>query len=238
MKKENIEFLIKEPDQVETPENETKRWSQESLGFLLGDLEILKKTESAKINPEEYQRKSIEVFNELDQFFKDNGAEYHENVTDIYNDYSNGEPLVVRRENPSRLLELVNGGEIEMTFDSEVVGERGDKYANAALWPHGPVDKTSGIANAFLEGRGSAGPVVLLAGYKKNGDHMKIEEPEDKMYSVGTIDRHSVKILSGKLQNEDLAFVIMRAPVRYFDKNNLNEGEKNSTQVFRGYKFQ
>lgn len=215
-----------------------KPWSDENIGFLLGNMHILKNKEKALSDPDNYKEKSIETFNELDTFLRDNGGTYYENVNDLYNQYnSTTKPLIVRREDPIRIVNLIKGDSIKMEFDPEVVGDRGDKYANSALWPYGPINKTSGIANAFLEGRGAAGPIVIVAGYTHNQDHMKIEDPDEHMAEVGTIQRHAIKILSGEIETQDLEFLIIRAPKKFFDPTKLKLEEQHSEQIFRGYKF-
>jgi hypothetical protein len=222
---------------------EVRQWSEEDFAVLLGNLELLKKTDNLKENPTAYTEKAIETYNEMKQYLEDSGGEFHEDVNEVYGKYNSGEPLIVRRENPSVLVELLNGKDIAMGFDPKVSLGEGDKYANCALWPHGSVEKTSGIANAFLEGRGNAGPIVMVAGYAQNPEHMTIEEPVDKMLEVGTISRENVKILSGIVKPEDLEFIVLRIPVKFFDANNLNPSEKERlskgqlTQIFRGYTF-
>lgn len=224
-------------------QKEIRRWSEEDFAVLLGNLELLKKTDNLKENPTAYTEKAIETYNEIKQYLEDSGGEFHEDVNEVYGKYNSGEPLVVRRENPSVLVELLNGKDITMGFDPKVSLGEGDKYVNCALWPHGSVEKTSGIANAFLEGRGNAGPIVMVAGYAQNADHMTIEEPVDKMLEVGTISRENVKILSGIVKPEDLEFIILRIPVKFFEANKLTKGEQERlskgqlAQIFRGYTF-
>ncbi|HRH32471.1 MAG TPA: hypothetical protein PLK06_04055 [bacterium] len=229
----------------EAPQEEQsiKEWSAENFAVLMGNLELLKNTTTLKEDPETYMARAYETYDELDQYLRDYGGEYHEDVNEVYRQYSASKPLVVRRENPNRIVDLVHGNDVTITFDPEVVGGRGDKYANCALWPHGSIEKTNGIANAFLEGRGNAGPIVMVAGYDQNAEHMSIEEPAEKMEEVGTISRQNVKILSGTIKPEDLEFIILRSPVKFFDKNRLTPAEQERlargqlTQVFRGYTF-
>lgn len=224
-------------------QKEIRKWSEEDFAVLMGNLEILKKTENLKEDPVAYTEKANETYAEIKTYLEDSGGEFHEDVNEVYAKYNSGEPLVVRRENPSVLIELINGKDISMGFDPKVSLSEGDKYANCALWPHGSVEKTSGIANAFLEGRGNAGPIVMVAGYVQNRDHMTIEEPVDKMLEVGTISRENVKILSGLVKPEDLEFIILRIPIKFFDHNNLSASEQERlskgqlTQIFRGYTF-
>lgn len=223
---------------------ETKKWTEEDYAVLLGNIEILKKTENLRNDPKTYEEKSQETYQEIKQYFEDSGAEYFEDVNDLYKLYSSQQnPKIVRREDPTKIIQLVNGKIIEINFDPDVVGDRGDKYANCALWPHGSVEKTNGIANAFLEGRGMAGPIVLLGGYTPNYEHMSVEEPKEKMLQVGSFSRENVKILSGSIHKEDLDFIVMRIALKFFNQEELTPREKDLltqgklSQVFRGFKF-
>lgn|GEM_PF-914322 len=242
----NIESFNKQTPNKESQESipqQPKQWSQDDTTFLLGNIEILKKTENLKNNPEMYEKKTHETYSEIKDFFRYHNAEYFEDVNELYRQYNASSTKIVRREDPLKILQLVNGKSIEINFDPEVVGDRGDKYANCALWPHGSIEKTNGIANAFLEGRGMAGPIVLLGGYTPNDSHMNIEEPDEKMLQVGNISRENIKILSGSIEKEDLDFVIMRIAIKFFNQEELTSKEKilfeqgKLSQVFRGFKF-
>ncbi len=239
-----IETLGKKRVQEFPPQDqEIRHWSEEDFAVLMGNMELLKKTDSLKENPEAYMAKAHETYDELDQFLQDYGATLHEDVSDIYQQYNTSEPLIVRRENPNLVVGLVHGTDITITFDPEVAGGDGSKYANCALWPHGSIEKTNGIANAFLEGRGNAGPVVLVAGYQQNKERMSVEEPTEKMEEIGTISRQNVRILSGTITPEDLEFIILRTPIKFFDPKRLTKAEQERlakgqlSQVFRGYSF-
>lgn len=214
----------------------------ESHAVLMGNLNILKDLEFLKNNPYEYTKKVQETFNEINDYFISEGAEPYEKVMDIYSKYQDRiiNPLIIRREDPNKMIDLVHGNNIEMVFDPDVVRDRGDKYANSALWPHGDPTKTTGLHNAFAEGRGMAGPIAMIAAYNNNEEHMKIEIPEKAMLNVGTLHRQSVRILSGHLEKEDLAFVVVRMTAKFFDRKLLSESERqnpNLIQIFRAYEF-
>jgi len=240
MKNETVKI---KPGQVETEEKpKIKKWSEEDLGFLLGDLIILQKNFSK--NPEGLREKAIETYESIKDLFSDCGAEFYEDVQEIYKKYERiNKPLVIRREDPIKITELASGKSIEFKFDPNVAFEQGDKYANSALWPHGPVNATTGLANAFLEGKSSAGPIVTVMAFKNNPEHITIAEPEGKMLEIGTITRQSVKIVSGVVTHQDLEFIIIRMPEKFFPKEELTErenklaAENKLPQVFRGFRF-
>ncbi len=220
-----------------------KKWTEEEISPLIGNMLLLKDTNNLKEKPREYKNRAIETFEEIKELIKDNGGEFHEDVSEIYNKYNVNKPVIVRREDPTRLSRLINGENLEIFFDPEVTYGEGEKYANSALWPYGPAEKTGGVANAFLEGRGNAGPIVMLGGYNTNGEKMEIVEPEQNEQKVGTLDRHGVRILSGEIKKEDMEFIIIRIASTFFDKSQMtqkeierfNKGEQK--QIFRGYSF-
>ncbi|MEZ4103018.1 MAG: hypothetical protein R3B55_00355 [Candidatus Paceibacterota bacterium] len=57
----------------------------------------------------------------------------------------------------------------------------------------------------------------MLAAYN-HGDEMNLEEIDEKENTVGTLERHSVRILSGKIKKQDLEFIIIRMPAKFFDE--------------------
>ncbi len=211
--------------------------AEEGRAFLLGDLITLKK---GKTVDEEYIERSKKTYVDLKDFFINMGAQEISDVSLLYGHYiSKQEKLVVRREDPERVVNLVYGEDFVINFDPKVVADRGDKYANCAIWPYG-ANPVGGIANSFLEGRGMAGPIVTLIAIKpRDEERLKIEEPEGKIMNIGTLSRESVKILSGTIKKSDLEFVVVRVANKFFPPEFLTEREKkdNPSQVFRGFIF-
>ena len=218
-----------------------EQFTEEDFAVMMGNLSLLKNTEQLKNNPEKYLERSRDTVDQIKKYFQSKGAEFNENIMDLYKNYADlREPFIVRREDPLNIVSLVSGKDLELTFDPEVVGERGDKYVNSALWPHGAVNKTTGLANAFLEGRGAAGPIVMVMGVKQNQNSMEVVVPEGSMLDVGDLHRQSVRILSGKISKEDLTFVVLRIPKDFINSEDLTDIEKsnpNLKQVFRGFRF-
>lgn len=241
-----VNHTTTEPHQEdsETVVREVKKWKEEDFGVMLGDMIRLNDTEFFSKNPDEYKEKCYQTFAEMKQYMIDQGAEYFEEMTDLYNRYQQlHEPIVIRREDPVKVMQLIEGKNIDIHFDPEVAGDGGEKYANAALWPYGSVNATTGLANAFLEGRNKSGPIVVVAGFKNNREHMELTDLADKMETLGTISRHSVKILSGTIKPEDLEFVAVRISANFINDSELNAEEKDKKkagklqQVFRGFSF-
>lgn len=213
--------------------------SKESLK-LQGMLQGLKDKEGFSKDKVGYKELSEQTYKDLAGFLIENGAEFITDVNELYREFSkeNNNPLIVRREDPEKVVSLADGNDINLSFDPKVVGDRGDKYVNCAIWPYGR-DTVSGIKNAFLEGRGMAGPLVSLIAVKQNSKNNTIEVPDDAMLRVGTIDRDAVRIVSGKITKDDLQFIILRIQKDFFPESNLVDDEKSEgiRQIFRGFKF-
>ena len=211
----------------------------EDLIYLIGDLRFLKNKDEQTNNPIEYQRRLEDTLEHISDFFRKNGGR-EEDVNSIYHRYLSrvSKPLIVRREDPERVARLIEDEDIDLNFDPKVVSGRGDKYANCAIWPHGH-SSTAGMKNAFLEGRGMAGPLVTIMASRQNPKHNLIEDPKNKMLNVGNIDRESVRIVSGQIKKDDLEFIIVRLPKKFLSPEKLTEEEKknNLNEVFRGFSF-
>ncbi len=231
------EPIIKKEEELET--QETDGSMSEDLIYLIGDLRFLKNKEEQTKNTGEYQRRLENTLENIADFFKKHGGQ-EEDVSSIYRNYlsKNEKPLIVRQEDPEKVVKLLENEAIDLRFDSKVVADRGDKYANCAIWPHG-VNPTAGMQNAFLEGRGMAGPLVTMIASKQNPKHNLVEDPKDKMLSTGNINRESVRIVSGQIKKEDLKFIIVRLPKKFLSSEKLREDEKNNNlkEVFRGFVF-
>ncbi len=203
-------------------------------------LQLLKDKKLALENPNIYREKCFQAYKDLSGFLLENGGEFVTDVNLIYKKYGNNfaSPLIVRREDPEKVAALSEGQVISLAFDPNVVGDRGDKYANCAIWPHGK-DAVGGIRNAFLEGRGMAGPLVTLIAINNDSKHTSVDEPHESLKKVGTIERDSVRIVSGEITKKELEFIILRIQKDFFPPENMTAEEKsgNGKQIFRGIIF-
>jgi hypothetical protein len=232
---------IKKIEKIEEEETSNSDFIPENLAYVLGDLRFLKNREEFIKSPKEYKRRAIEAFKDLQNFIISSGGQEVKDVNEIYKKYqkSNSELLIVRREDPEKLMALLNNVNINLSFDPKVVGERGNKYANCAIWPYGK-NAVAGIKNAFLEGRGMAGPIVSLMAVKQQSNNIKIEKPENSLLEVGDITREAVRIASGIIEKKNLEFIIIRIQKEYFPEEQLNESEKTNEkiqQIFRAFSF-
>lgn len=201
----------------------------------------LKDKDFNKEDPERYKELCYQTYKDFSSFLIENGGEFASDVNNVYKKYqdSYSDPLVVRREDPEKVAQLVDGKDLDLSFDPKVVGDRGDKYANSAIWPYGK-NPVAGIRNAFLEGRGMAGPMVTLTAIKADPDNTNIETPENAKMKVGDIEREAVRIFSGNVSKEDLRFIILRIQKDFFPEENLTEQElkTNPKQIFRAIEFE
>ncbi len=224
-------------DSLELKKLETE---PKELTELLDEYEFLKDIESGKKNFTKYYERAGEIYEKLDSFIKSNGGKEVEDISDFYRSFEsrNEKPVIIRRDHPSRVSRLVAGEDVPIVFDPKVVSERGDKYANCDIWPHGK-GAVLGIQNAFTEGHTAAGPLVTLIGVRQNRENNHLKDAIGKEMVSGTSDRTAVRIVSGKLSKEDLNFLIVRLPKRAFKENDLKSDEIkfNSSQIFRAYTF-
>ena len=228
---------------VTEKENDEKNKSDlipENLAYVLGDLRFLKNREEFTKSPEEYKRRSMEAFKDLHDFIISSGGREIKDINEIYRKYqnNNSEPLIVRREDPEKIALLLNDKDIDLGFDPKAAGDKEGKYANCAVWPYGS-NPVAGIKNAFLEGRGMAGPLVSLMAAKQNAEHNTVEILENEMKKIGEINREAVRSASGKISRDDLEFIILRMQKDFFPNESLNDSEKNPEvkQIFRAFSF-
>jgi len=167
-----IEKIIRPQENKQKNKEESrqeKKEEKESPEYLKvkESLSLLKDKKLYQEDPQKYKELSHQVYRDLGSFLIESGGEFASDVNNVYKKYQNNfdSPLVVRREDPEKVLSLANGKDIDLSFDSKVAGDRGDKYANSAIWPYGK-NPTAGLKNAFLEGRGMAGPLVTLTAIK------------------------------------------------------------------------
>lgn len=230
----------KKVEKVEEEKTNNPDFVPENLAYVLGDLRFLKNREEFNKSPEDYKRRSAEAFKDLHDFIISSGGREIKDINEIYKKYqnNNSEPLIVRREDPEKVALLLNNKDIDLGFDPKAAGDKEGKYANCAVWPYG-ANPVAGIKNAFLEGRGMAGPLVSLMAAKQNAEHNTVEILENEMKKIGEINREAVRSASGKISRDDLEFIILRMQKDFFPNEYLNESEKKPEikQIFRAFSF-
>lgn len=135
------------------------------------------------------------------------------------------EKLVVRREDPAKLLALaVRGEPLEIGFTGAT------PYANSVEW-NPAIDGTHGIDNAYLEGYGHKDHVVTVFGFEKP-EGFFLEELDDSQRQFAGVDRTRVRAAAGFVPLESVQFVSVRIPISAMDTNDLTEGEKDLLYEF------
>lgn len=140
-----------------------------------------------------------------------------------------GENLIVRREDPEKIYNLITKNS-SIEVGNNMLGF--SRYPNSALFggAHGDI---SGLDNAFTEGQLSAGGVVTTIGFHKNDERMTVLElPEEDVERNGK-RRDKARSFGGTIKPEDIAFIIVRMP------NSLMPGKEKSDGFysFSGYVF-
>jgi hypothetical protein len=140
-------------------------------------------------------------------------------ITSMYRELPS-KTLVVRRENPEQLLQMLSSGEpLHIQFVGNV------PYANSVVWDP-RVDGTRGIDNAFLEGYGHLEGIVTVYGFEKPDDFYLEQHPESTQI-FGGIERSRVRSGAGFVPREAVRFVTVRIPIRNFPESLMTEAEKD-----------
>lgn len=131
-----------------------------------------------------------------------------------------GEDLVVRREDPEKLMRTLSEHDpLEIKFEGNV------PYANSVVW-NPRADGTRGIDNAFLEGHGHSDGIVMVYGFSKPEDFRLTQHPESQQM-FGGIERSRVRTAAGFVPADHIRFVTVRVPISRFPEALMTEEEKD-----------
>lgn len=180
------------------------------------DTPSLSTQELRKLDPDEkielMQETAIEILTTLAEA---GGAEY-EDITALYKNLDD-EKLIVRREDPTRLLEsILNETPLHVAFPEDT------RYSNAVIWE--PRYAERGLANAYLEGYGSKNGIVTIVGMKPDSN-IDIQKMPDASQEFAGLDRAHVYSISGDIKTENIVFVIVRIPIDAFPPDLMTEEE-------------
>lgn len=182
------------------------------------NLESLKKDFSKKLTKEQRRELYAVAYNRLRDVMLAAGGEYYEDVNEAYRKLRGD--YVVRREEPTRLLEAVaDGRSLPIVFDPKV----GHKYANAAVWRREL--GTRGIESTFLEGLTSLGGIVVVTGFL--GKHLKVEELPKEYRQIHAYDRSLVRSIEGEMAPEEVRFIIAAMPAGFAPQELLTGDERH-----------
>lgn len=165
---------------------------------------------------------------------------YHENVGDLYQEISG--PLVVRREDPVKALELLLAHKpldifYRKEFRSDEKAVEGTYY-NAAMW-NGPGSKV-GLENAFIEGFSHLGGIVTVLGFEPEGLTFRPTEHTEMIRQTTTLNYTNNVSIEGEVEVGKVRFLVVRIPARYMPDDRLTDEELESKEegelrfVFRG----
>ncbi len=206
----------------------------------------LKELDNFEMTSDERKALVADTLDEMKKIFLEAGAKYHLDVNDVYNAFGQ-DSLIVRRENPSRLMEAIQSNKgIELEFDPEV--NQGKKYANCVEWNRSYGSR--GLENAAEEGYGGMGGIMMITAFDR-GNLTITDIPKDaKVFD--NIRRDLVRSAEGTIKPETLRFVAVGVPKKLFPEDQMtpeeeerwdeyieDKGEKcaEAIRVFRGYVF-
>ncbi len=165
---------------------------------------------------------------------------YYENVGDLYHAASG--PLVVRREDPIKALELLLEHKpidvfYRKQFGSESKAEDGTYY-NAATW--NGVGSKVGLENAFIEGFSHLGGIVTVLGFEPDNLTFHDTGHSEDIRRLSSLNFNNNVSIEGEIEHEQLRFAVVRIPARFISDDQLTEDERDRKDdgklnfVFRG----
>lgn len=160
----------------------------------------------------------------LDALRQAGGIEYVD-MSRLYNDIAGSgvTNLIVRREDPTKVLGAFAEGSFTITFPD------GERYSNAALWD--PRAGAPGLDNAYLEGYGHLNHVVVVVGFLPNDDMDIVQLPDAQRQFAG-IDRTRVRSVCGVVSDRDIVFVSVRIPAFAYPYDQMTQSERERYDDF------
>jgi hypothetical protein len=200
----------------------------------------LRKQDSENVDKSRELAKSFT--SDLFQKIESSGGEQLSSVNELLKVLPS-ESFIVRRDDPSRVKELLSGkSDIVLTQDARL----GDApYANAVEWRSN--ERSNGLEQAFLEGHGQYEGVVVVAGYRKS-ELLKIQKIPELNKSFSDVNRSLSVSVRGELSQRDVAFLIVRTPIDRFNSDDMTPeeldqyeewqlGPKKPLFIYRAFSF-
>lgn len=174
-----------------------------------------------EMSPEEFNI-TAETYQFLNDLLEVNGYAKFNNVTEAYQSI-NSDHLIVRREDPRKIMSLFSDGSYEIGFENA-------RYSNCVEWnPH--ADGAKGIANAYLEGMTNLNNVVTIIGFNE-GDDFDVVKLEDAQSNFYGLDREAVRSIKGKVTESDVAFISLRIPGHLLPPEDLTDEELDTIDEY------
>jgi len=148
------------------------------------------------------------------------GADYYQNVAELYEELKGS--FLIRRDDPTKLMKLATE-RVPIEIASQMRGA--NPYPNSTLWSRG--DAPAALAMAFTEGKAQIGGISMIAGFKKGKELSLKRLPTAEKTHQKRVDegRAFARFASGTVLPEDLRFLIMRVPLKFFPEELLTEEE-------------
>lgn len=166
-----------------------------------------------------------ETAGELVGALRESGAIEFNNVNQMYQALR-GIQMIVRREDPQRVLELTVAHE-----SAQIDFPPGDRYSNAVEWSSDLGAR--GLSNAFLEGYGHINGAVTIIGFKKGS--LDIQSLPDAEQRFAGLDRAFVRSVKGEVKPEDVLFVSARIPITAFPESEMTEAELDLLDAYQEF---
>ncbi len=165
---------------------------------------------------------------------------YYDNVGELYREATS--PLVVRREDPIKALELLlTQKPIDIYYHKEFHSDEkaeGETYYNAAMW-NGAGSKV-GLENAFVEGFSHLDGIVTVLGFEPGEIIFHSTTSTEQIRQTTTLNYSNNVSIEGSISPEQLRFAVVRIPARYLSDEQLTLDEQDRKEegklmfVFRG----
>lgn len=205
-----------------------------------GDIKEIREVVS-KINasPEDSDSKDekikdilTEAFYSLETSILSNGGEViSEGLSDIFSDRE----FIVRNEAPEKVQQVINDGSVDVGL--EQIGLRDNvKYANAIQWE--PGKETDSIRPVF-EGVGGLAGLVTILGVSPSRSLavMPVEKDFDSEISLTkgkkTYNTNNIRHIEGQINREDVNFILVRIPGKYFPEEQMTLKEQERYQTYK-----
>ncbi len=180
---------------------------------------------------EEIERLTKETYSLIKIKFLEAGGLFYEDINQLYKNLKGN--FIVRVESPTALVELI-------TKHKDLEISPSGNYPNAVEWR--PEFEARGLRDAFIEGGAMLGGLVTLVGFRENKE-TKVEDVSVEEKNVFGRKRDLVRIAKGRVHPEDVQFVILRMPIKYFPAEEITPQEQKDIQkyhqpyIFRGFAF-
>ena len=223
--------------------NEANFFKKEMIKEKKSNIALALDSSPHNLSDKEKEQAVYSAYLGIKKAFEKAGGEHYEDVNGIYEKFRNDD-LIIRRENLERLSNaILEQQDLEIKFHNNTKQE----YPNCTQWDPYAYDRA--IRTAFLEGfeRSNDG-IAVCVGFRK-GQDLKVNDLNPKFKEVGNIRRDTIRSASGEVHPEDIRFVVMQLPVKFFPEEALTDKEhdrvhdtsngtsKKSMHVFRGFVF-